>query len=171
MELDLHAPEPAAERGGAAEPDAAEPAAEAGSRRPGRPRLGVTSREVTLLPRHWAWLERQPNGASAALRRLVEAAARTDAGPTRARELRAAAGRAMTILAGDLPGYEEASRALYTDDTERLAALTAAWPADVRAHVLRLSTAARDTLAGAPEAPLTPGRRPRPPAPSPARRS
>src|SRR4051812_41358562 len=40
----------------------------------GRPKLGVTAREVTLLPRHWDWLARQRGGASAALRRLVDAA-------------------------------------------------------------------------------------------------
>src|SRR5262249_44119233 len=43
----------------------------------GRPRLGVVSREVTLLPRHWDWLAEQPGGASATLRRLVEQARRT----------------------------------------------------------------------------------------------
>ncbi len=40
--------------------------------KPGRPRLGVTAREVTLLPRHWDWLATQPGGASVALRKLVE---------------------------------------------------------------------------------------------------
>jgi len=38
----------------------------------GRPKLGVVAREVTLLPRHWEWLNSQPGGASVALRRLVE---------------------------------------------------------------------------------------------------
>mgnify|MGYP003332881544 FL=1 len=38
---------------------------------PGRPKLGVVSREISLLPRHWEWLEGQPSGASAAIRRLV----------------------------------------------------------------------------------------------------
>ena len=45
---------------------------------PGRPKLGVTSREISLLPRHWEWLETQPNGASAALRRLVDEARCSD---------------------------------------------------------------------------------------------
>src|SRR5690606_37419211 len=40
----------------------------------GRPKLGVVSREVSLLPRHWEWLAEQPQGASASLRRLVDAA-------------------------------------------------------------------------------------------------
>src|SRR5512133_3497539 len=31
---------------------------------PGRPRLGVVSREVSLLPRHWDWLKSQRGGAS-----------------------------------------------------------------------------------------------------------
>ena len=44
--------------------------------RPGRPQLGVTPREVTLLPRHWDWLATQPGGASVALRTLVERACR-----------------------------------------------------------------------------------------------
>src|SRR3954447_21903373 len=43
----------------------------------GRPKRGVVAREVTLLPRHWEWLNAQPGGASVALRRLVDAARRT----------------------------------------------------------------------------------------------
>ncbi len=39
---------------------ATEPPAKPGR---GRPRLGVTAREVTLLPRHWEWLAGQPGGA------------------------------------------------------------------------------------------------------------
>ena len=45
-------------------------------RGPGRPKLGVVAREVTLLPAHWTWLANQPGGASVALRRLVDAARR-----------------------------------------------------------------------------------------------
>ncbi|MBC7683274.1 MAG: DUF2239 family protein, partial [Ferruginibacter sp.] len=45
-------------------------------RGPGRPKLGVVAREVTLLPRHWEWLATQPGGASVALRKLVELAQR-----------------------------------------------------------------------------------------------
>jgi len=53
------------------------------SRGRGRPKLGVVGREVTLLPEHWAWLNRQPGGASVALRNLVEAASRTAVIPSR----------------------------------------------------------------------------------------
>lgn len=107
-------------------------------RRPGRPKLGVVGREVTLLPRHWDWLERQPGGASVALRRLVDAARGGAGAMDRVREYREAAYRFMTALAGDLPGYEEATRALFGGDRDRFVVHTAPWPADVRAHALRL---------------------------------
>jgi hypothetical protein len=106
---------------------------------PGRPRLGVVSREVSLLPRHWEWLERQPGGASASLRRLVENAKKSGLHSDRARDARYAAGKFMWGIAGDLPGFEEASRALYAKDQERLEELIAAWPEDIRAHVLQLT--------------------------------
>lgn len=102
----------------------------------GRPKLGVAAREVTLLPRHWDWLARQPGGASVALRKLVEQARRVDETPQRTRQARDAAYRFMAAMAGDLEGFEEAIRALYADDRPRLEALTAAWPLDVRDHAL-----------------------------------
>lgn len=105
----------------------------------GRPKLGVVAREVTLLPRHWDWLATQPGGASAALRRLVEDARRANAGPDRERQARDALYRAMSALAGDLPGFEEASRALFAGDRERFRAIVAAWPADVASHLGALS--------------------------------
>jgi hypothetical protein len=101
----------------------------------GRPRLGVTAREVTLLPRHWDWLAGQPGGASAALRRLVESAARTSAPQDRQRRNRDAAYRAMQALGGDLPGYEAALRALYAGDGAGFAAALADWPEDLRDYV------------------------------------
>jgi hypothetical protein len=112
----------------------------AGSRR-GRPKLGVVSREVTLLPRHWEWLEAQPSGASAALRRLVDEARRREPEKERARRALEAASRVMTALAGNRPGFEEASRALFAGDRERFAELTRAWPGDVRAYLERLLAA------------------------------
>lgn len=104
----------------------------------GRPKLGVTAREVTLLPRHWAWLAHQPGGASAALRRLVDQARRgaDDAGVVR--QAQEATYRAMTTLAGDLPDYEEATRALFAGDQARFADLTAPWPVDVGDYVRSL---------------------------------
>lgn len=103
----------------------------------GRPKLGVTAREVTLLPRHWDWLASQPGGASVTLRRLVEEARRSPAAEQRA--ARDAAYRFMAAIAGDLPGYEQALRALFAGDRTAFAERIAAWPVDVRNHALRLS--------------------------------
>jgi hypothetical protein len=102
---------------------------------PGRPKLGVVSREVSLLPRHWDWLEEQPNGASAALRRLVDQARKQEPDEQRARLVREAAGRFMSAMAGNLPGYEEASRALYADDRARFDDLIRSWPHDIREYI------------------------------------
>lgn len=106
-------------------------------RGPGRPRLGVTSREVTLLPRHWEWLDQQPSGTSGALRRLVEQAIKLHPGKERARQIRASLGRFLGAIAGDRPGYEEASRALFGGDTPRFEALAQRWPRDIREHAVR----------------------------------
>lgn len=105
---------------------------------PGRPRLGVVSREVTLLPRHWEWLEEQPNGASAALRRLVDEARKRDPGKERTRLVTEAAYRFITAMAGNRPNYEEASRALFAGDRSRLRQLTREWPKDVRSYLDQL---------------------------------
>jgi hypothetical protein len=113
-------------------------------RGPGRPRLGVVPREVTLLPRHWDWLGQQPGGASAVLRRLVEQSIRHGGAKERARQALESADRFMRVMAGDEPGYEEASRAFYRGDRKRFAALTDAWPPDVRAHLRQLAAIAWD---------------------------
>jgi len=105
---------------------------------PGRPKLGVVSREVSLLPRHWEWLESQPQGISAGLRRLVEAARRQNPGEERARKGREALNRFMTAIAGNLPNFEEATRALFASDHSRFEDLIADWPEDIRAHTLRV---------------------------------
>lgn len=110
----------------------------------GRPRLGVVAREVTLLPRHWDWLAAQPGGASVALRRLVEDARKAAPDRARQRQQRERAYRFMSAIAGNLSGFEEASRALFAGDRGRLEAHTAAWPPDVRAHALHLAFDADD---------------------------
>ncbi len=113
-------------------------------RGPGRPKLGVTAREVTLLPRHWNWLNEQAGGASAALRRLVEDASRGSNATQKARQSSEALDCMMQALAGDFPGYEEASRAFWRSDAKRFAALTKPWPADVRDHLRKLAGIAWD---------------------------
>ncbi|MGO4391610.1 DUF2239 family protein [Variovorax sp. M-6] len=108
----------------------------------GRPKLGVVAREVTLLPRHWDWLNRQPGGASVALRRLVQDASRVNADRDAVRAAREAAYRFMTAIAGALPGFEEATRALFAGERERFEALIGPWPEDVAGHLKHLATAA-----------------------------
>ncbi|KAF1015502.1 MAG: hypothetical protein GAK31_00976 [Stenotrophomonas maltophilia] len=114
----------------------------------GRPKLGVVAREVTLLPRHWAWLAEQPGGASVVLRRLVEQASRAGADQDRQRRHAERAYHFLQALAGDLPGYEEALRALFANDRERLATLLGDWPPDVRAHALLLAFGATEAAHG-----------------------
>lgn len=109
----------------------------------GRPKLGVVAREVTLLPRHWEWLNAQPGGASVALRKLVEQARRATGDAERHRAARDAAYHFMSAMAGDLAGFEEASRALFADDRRSFTRLIAGWPADIRDHVVKLAYADR----------------------------
>jgi uncharacterized protein len=126
---------------------------------PGRPRLGVISREVSLLPRHWEWLERQPNGISAALRRLVDEARKREPDRARARRAREAADRFLWAMGGDRAGCEEASRALYAGDPRKLRTLVRGWPRDVREHLLAMveEAAALDPAASADGPPATRG--------------
>ena len=127
--------------------DASEP------RRRGRPKLGVVAREVTLLPRQWDWLATRPGGASAALRRLVDEAKRNGIPRQQRRAAQEAAYQFMLAIAGDLPGYEEATRALFADNHSRLAQCIADWPEDVRVHVLRLAFGPPDLSNGSSTAP------------------
>ncbi len=108
----------------------------------GRPKLGVVAREVTLLPRHWQWLSAQSGGASVAIRKLVEEARKTYAIKDRARQAREVAYRFMSVVAGNLPGFEEATRALFAGNAERFETLTDSWPRDVRDHARKLAVGA-----------------------------
>lgn len=114
----------------------------------GRPKLGVVAHEVTLLPRHWEWLSAQPGGASAALRRLVDEARRSDGGRSRVRAARETSYRFMSAMAGDMPGFEEAARALFAGDRQRFEREIAAWPVDVRRYALKLAAGATASPAG-----------------------
>jgi hypothetical protein len=109
------------------------------NRGPGRPRLGVVAREVTLLPRHWEWLAQQAGGASVAIRKLVEEARRGGDDKDRIRRGQEATYRFMSAMAGNQPHFEEAARALFAPDPPRFNALIAGWPADVRDHAARLA--------------------------------
>lgn len=109
------------------------------ARGPGRPKLGVVAREVTLLPRHWEWLARQPGGASVAIRKLVEDARRSGSARDDKRAAQESAYRFMSAMAGDKPHYEEALRALFAGNGARFYSLIENWPADVHDHITRLT--------------------------------
>lgn len=116
-----------------------EPSGESTRRGPGRPRLGVVGREVTLLPRHWEWLAEQPGGASVTLRKLVEQARRANAGKDTVRRARETAYRFMSHMAGNLPGFEEATRALFAGQAQKFEQQTESWPPDLRDHARQLA--------------------------------
>ena len=116
-----------------------EDAAVAAPRGPGRPKLGVVAREITLLPRHWDWLAQQKGGASVAIRKLVDEARRVNEEPDRIRLGQEAAYRFMSAMAGNRPHFEEAIRALFANDPRRFEKLIAEWPADIRDHAAKLA--------------------------------
>lgn len=105
----------------------------------GRPKLGVVAREVTLLPRHWDWLAAQPGGASVTLRKLVDEARRANVERDRQRRASECAYHFMSVMAGDMAGFEEASRALFANDALKFRKQTETWPAHVRDYVRYLA--------------------------------
>jgi hypothetical protein len=128
-------------------PGTAEDAALPAARGPGRPKLGVVAREVTLLPRHWEWLAQQSGGASVALRRLVDEARRANKDKDRVRHAQEVAYRFIAAMAENKPHFEEVARALFAGDAERFETWTASWPVDVRDHARRLAAAAFEPAA------------------------
>jgi hypothetical protein len=119
--------------------DSAEAAGSAETRGRGRPKLGVVAREVTLLPQHWDWLAAQPGGASVTLRKLVHAARTAEASGGNAAARQAASYRFMSAMAGNLPGFEEAARALFSARYQDFEKQMSRWPADVRHYALALA--------------------------------
>ena len=114
----------------------------AAPRGPGRPKLGVVAREITLLPRHWDWLAQQTGGASVVIRRLVDEARRNGEDGNRIRLAQEATYRFMSTMAGNRPHFEEAIRALFASDAIRFEKLIAEWPVDIRDHTARLARSA-----------------------------
>lgn len=111
----------------------------------GRPRLGVVAREVTLLPEHWEWLSAQPGGASVTLRKLVSQARKENGAADQKRTATEAAYRFMNSIGGNLPQYEEVTRALFAGDLPRMKSLMADWPEDVRDYALTLNDPANSS--------------------------
>ncbi len=106
---------------------------------PGRPKLGVRSKEVTLLPTHWEWLTEQPGGASVTLRKLVDAAMKKYASRDSLRRSQEATYKFLHAIAGDRENYEDALRALYARDKASFRRCFSTWPKDIRDHALRLA--------------------------------
>lgn len=109
------------------------------TRRVGRPKLGVVSGEVTLLPRHWEWLKSQPGGASVTLRKLVDEARHTGGKQSKIRESQEATYHFMTAIAGNFHQYEEALRGLYAGDLNRFYHFIDDWPPDIKNHIKKLA--------------------------------
>jgi hypothetical protein len=109
------------------------------TRQVGRPKLGVVSGEVTLLPRHWEWLKSQPGGASVTLRKLVEEARHAGGKESKIRESQEATYHFMTVMEGNFHQYEEALRELYAGDLDRFYHSIDDWAPDIRNHIQRLS--------------------------------
>ncbi|MBF0363732.1 MAG: DUF2239 family protein [Oligoflexia bacterium] len=107
---------------------------------PGRPKLGVISREISLLPEHWEWLAIQPGGASVALRKLVTSAKKEDLNNTNVRYYQDAIAQFLNVVGGDLPNYEEAIRALYRKEKEGFFSQITKWPKDIKAHLKDMAT-------------------------------
>jgi uncharacterized protein len=135
----------------AAAPNREDDATVSAIRKPGRPKLGVVPREVTLLPRHWDWLAGQPGGASVALRKLVEQARRTNQDKDRLRLAKEAAYRFMSTMAGNEPGFEEAARALFAGNQVRFAEIIEIWPNDIREHAKKLAARASEDVGADPK--------------------
>ena len=129
-----------------AQPDGPDADTAGQPRPPGRPKLGVVGREVTLLPRHWEWLNAQPGGASVALRKLVEHARRANETAGRVRRSQEAAFRFMSAIAGNERGFEEAARSLFARDRARFEAHIEPWPGDVRGYAVTLAADALDAV-------------------------
>ena len=123
-------------------PEPAEGEARKPPKKAGRPKLGVVSKEVTLLPRHWEWLKKQPGGASVTLRKLVEEARKAHSLQDDLRYSQEVTYRFLTCVAGNLPHYEEVTRALFAGNEDGFKEHTSHWPVDVRAHAEELSRAA-----------------------------
>jgi hypothetical protein len=115
---------------------------EAAPRGRGRPKLGVVSKEVTLLPRHWAWLDAQRGSASATLRRLVDEASKANQDTDKIRHAQDVTYRFLHDIAGNSAAFEETIRALYAGDRERFVIESEGLASDVRSYARVLGASA-----------------------------
>jgi uncharacterized protein len=108
---------------------------------PGRPKLGVVPREISLLPSHWEWLSTQPGGASSTIRRLVDEKLKLPpTGKDKSKQAQETVYTFLNAIAGDLPHFEEALRFLYRKDKKKFKEIIASWPADLVKHTMTLAS-------------------------------
>ena len=106
----------------------------------GRPRLGVVTREISLLPKHWEWLLGQDGGASACLRKLIDEKMSESELPKKAIMFaQEKTYKFLHAIAGDLPNFENAIRYLYRKDQSSFLKQISDWPDDVQTYALKLS--------------------------------
>lgn len=139
IDLDLSGTKPAVKERYAKQELPVEEEKQAESRSRGRPKLGVVSKEVTLLPRHWEWLALQPGGASVALRKLIDEARKQSGSQDQMRVMQERTYKAMSHIAAHLPHYEDALRALFALDQAKFLQMIETWPVDYRNYLMRMA--------------------------------
>ena len=105
----------------------------------GRPKLGVISREITLLQKHWDWLDQQSSSASAVIRKLIDQELNNPLSKSNIMLAKQATDRFMSAMLGNMPNYEEATRALYQGNKDQFLQLIEHYPIDLKTYVLTLS--------------------------------
>ena len=105
----------------------------------GRPKLGVISREITLQQKHWDWLDQQSSSASAVIRKLIDNELNNPNSESNKLLAKQATDRFMSAMLGNMPNYEEATRALYQGDQAVFLKLIKDYPLDPQQYIRRLS--------------------------------
>ncbi|MCH7331632.1 DUF2239 family protein [Acinetobacter modestus] len=101
----------------------------------GRPKLGVISREITLQQKHWDWLDQQSSSASAVIRKLIDKELNDPNSESNRMLAKQATDRFMSAMLGNMPNYEEATRALYQGDREVFLDLIRDYPKDIKEYL------------------------------------
>lgn len=103
----------------------------------GRPKLGVISREITLQKKHWDWLDQQSASASALIRKLIDKELNDPASESNILLAKQATDRFMSAILGNMPNYEEATRALYQSNREVFLKMIQDYPKDLKEYLIQ----------------------------------
>ncbi|WP_162137901.1 DUF2239 family protein [Acinetobacter sp. WC-323] len=103
----------------------------------GRPKLGVISREITLQKKHWDWLDQQSASASAVIRKLIDKELNDPTSESNIMLAKQATDRVMSAMLGNMPNYEEATRALYQGDREVFLKMIQDYPKDLKEYLIQ----------------------------------